>query len=536
MDKIKNKGKLQKKFLRGLALLAVTLIIVLGAVISDRYRDSMEYYYSKIAFDQAKIASLYIDGDRIAEYASKLKKDDYYETVRQYLLHVKQTVGLKYYYVVIPFEDKMLYLWDAGDSGEEGICELGQWEDYYGNGQDVMRRAYLDPTAEDTILITNSKAYGYLASAYTAILNSRGEAVALASVDISIDMIEKEISTFLVVVVIAITIVLILFMISYFFFIRSTMLRPLHKLHKAAESIVGEQIERLDHFTIDIHTGDEIEGLAEAFEYMAAELARYIKNLTEVTAEKERIGVELNVATQIQANMLPGIFPPFPHRNEFAIYATMTPAKEVGGDFYDFFLVDEAHLALVIADVSGKGVPAALFMMIAKTLIKSSAQTGMSPKDILEKVNNQLCENNQAEMFVTVWLGILEIATGKMICANAGHEFPVIKRKDADFELLRDKHGFVLAGIEGSKYSEYEAILERGDRLYVYTDGVPEATDGNNNMYGLERMTAALNRYKDTPVEEMLVLIKQDIDRFVAGAPQFDDITMLTIEMKGSVG
>ena len=196
------------------------------------------------------------------------------------------------------------------------------------------------------------------------------------------------------------------------------------------------------------------------------------------------------------------------------------------------FLVDENHLAMVIADVSGKGVPAALFMVIAKTLLKNCTQTGLSSHEVLEKVNNQLCENNDAEMFVTVWLGLLEISSGRLTCANAGHEYPVLRRNGGDFELIKDKHGFVLAGMEGSRYREYEIVLEKGDQLYVYTDGVPEATDASEELYGAQRMLAALNQNAGSAPEETLKRVKQDIERFVGEAPQFDDITMLSIEIR----
>lgn len=244
-----------------------------------------------------------------------------------------------------------------------------------------------------------------------------------------------------------------------------------------------------------------------------------------------KTGAELNVASNIQQNMLPCIFPAFPDRAEFDIYASMLPAKEVGGDFYDFFLIDDDHLALVMADVSGKGVPAALFMVIAKTLLKNSAQSGLSPKEVLEKVNNQLCENNEAEMFVTVWLGIYEISTGKLIAANAGHEYPSIKRANGEFELFKDKHGFVLAGMENSKFKEYEIQLNAGDTLFVYTDGVAEATDGADVLYGTDRMIQALNSKSNVSPEELLRLLKVDIDKFVGKAPQFDDITMLGLKI-----
>ena len=187
---------------------------------------------------------------------------------------------------------------------------------------------------------------------------------------------------------------------------------------------------------------------------------------------------------------------------------------------------------MVIADVSGKGVPAALFMVIAKTLLKNCTQTGLSPHEVLEKVNNQLCENNDAEMFVTVWLGLLEISSGRLTCANAGHEYPVLRRNGGDFELIKDKHGFVLAGMEGSRYREYEIVLEKGDQLYVYTDGVPEATDASEELYGAQRMLAALNQKAGSAPEETLKRVKQDIERFVGEAPQFDDVTMLSIEIR----
>ena len=252
------------------------------------------------------------------------------------------------------------------------------------------------------------------------------------------------------------------------------------------------------------------------------------------SSARQRIETELNVATQIQADMLPRIFPAFPERKEFDIYASMTPAKEVGGDFYDFFLVDNDHLAMVIADVSGKGVPAALFMVIAKTLLKNAVQMGLSHKQALEKVNDQLCENNEAEMFVTVWLGIYEISTGKLTAANAGHEYPALRRRDGDFELVRDRHGFVLAGMEGVRYREYELTLAPGDMLFLYTDGVTEATDSTNTLYGTDRMLKALNSLPGAAPQQLLGVVKESIGHFVGSAPQFDDITMLAFQRKES--
>lgn len=244
---------------------------------------------------------------------------------------------------------------------------------------------------------------------------------------------------------------------------------------------------------------------------------------------------ELRVASNIQKDMLPCIFPAFPERGEFDVYATMLPAKEVGGDFYDFFLVDERHLAVVIADVSGKGVPAALFMVIAKTLIKNHAQLGKQPAEVLSAVNNQLCENNDEGMFVTAFMGILQLDTGKFTYANAGHNPPLMKRADGVFEYLRVKPGFILAGIENIRYEQAELLLRRGDRVYLYTDGVTEAINTRSELFGEERLRAVMNEKREPKLENLLLLVKKEIDGFVGGAEQFDDITMLAVEYKGAV-
>ena len=280
-------------------------------------------------------------------------------------------------------------------------------------------------------------------------------------------------------------------------------------------------------------TDDEIEILAESFASLSKRTRDYITQITQITAEKERIGTELALATQIQADMLPNIFPAFPDRAEFDVYASMDPAKEVGGDFYDFFLIDETHLGIVMADVSGKGVPAALFMMIAKILVQNNAMTGKGPAEVLRAVNEQICANNREEMFVTVWLGILDLTTGKLTAANAGHEYPALKQPGGSFELYKDKHGFVIGGMEGVRYKEYEIQLEPGAKLFLYTDGVPEATSEETVLFGTDRMLAALNTAQDQTPEEILKTVRRAVDGFVQDAEQFDDLTMLCLEYRG---
>lgn len=251
------------------------------------------------------------------------------------------------------------------------------------------------------------------------------------------------------------------------------------------------------------------------------------------TEKTERLATELGLASAIQTNVIPNIFPVFPERKEFDLYASMTPAKEVGGDFYDFFFVDEDHIALVMADVSGKGIPAALFMMVARTLIKNRAMLGGKPSEILYDVNNQLCEGNVAGLFVTVWLGIIEVSTGKGISANAGHEHPVLRSAGDEYRLVVYKHSPVVAAMEDMTFKDHEFELKPGDSLFVYTDGVAEATNSSDELFGTDRMLDALNKDPDAKPERVLENVMDGIEEFVQGAEQFDDITMLALSYNG---
>ena len=317
-----------------------------------------------------------------------------------------------------------------------------------------------------------------------------------------------------------------------------TTVRPINAIAKAAQSYVEDRRSgntRMEHFSsLPIRTGDEVEHLNRVMAQMEKDLSVYMEDLTRVTKKEERVRTELDMASKIQKGALPDIFPAFPDRQEFDLYASMEPAKEIGGDFYDFFLIDDDHLCLVIADVSGKGVPAALFMMASKIILADNAIMGKSPSEILYDANNAICKNNKLEMFVTVWVGILEISTGKLSAANAGHEYPAIKRGDGGFSVFKDRHGFVLGGMEGMKYKEYEIQLSPGDKLFVYTDGVPEANDPDGNMFEVKRMIDALNEDPDASPAQILGAVRGEISKFVREAEQFDDLTMLCLEYKGA--
>ena len=275
--------------------------------------------------------------------------------------------------------------------------------------------------------------------------------------------------------------------------------------------------------------------MARAFGKMALDIEHCVDNITRITAEKERIGAELDVATHIQKSMLPCIFPAFPDRREFDIYATMDPAKEVGGDFYDFFMVDSRHLAIVMADVSGKGVPAALFMVIGKTLIKDHTTPGTDLGAVFTEVNDLLCESNSEQMFITAFEGVLDLVSGEFKFVNAGHEPPFICRAGENYAVHKIRPGFVLAGMEGMRYRSGSITLAPGDKIFQYTDGVTEATNAGNELYGMERLEKVLNANKGKKPTELLPMVKEDIDRFVGEAPQFDDITMLCLEYSSAM-
>lgn len=249
--------------------------------------------------------------------------------------------------------------------------------------------------------------------------------------------------------------------------------------------------------------------------------------------ETSRLETELTMATRIQADMLPNIFPAFPDRKEFDIYATMTPAKEVGGDFYDYFFIDDDHLGLVMADVSGKGVPAALFMMASKILIQNYAMMKGNPREALEAANRQICQNNREDMFVTIWLGILDVNTGLLMASNAGHEYPVVKNPGGEYDFIKDKHGLAVGAYVTSKYMEYEIQLEKGSMVFIYTDGVVEATDANEQLFGNDRLLDALNGSAEDTPESALDSVSKAVKKFVKGAPQFDDLTMLCLKFNG---
>lgn len=313
-----------------------------------------------------------------------------------------------------------------------------------------------------------------------------------------------------------------LFIVVYFL-IKKLVVDNMVKINKSLAMITGGNLDTV----VNVRTNEEFASLSDDINSTVVTLKHYI---AEAAA---RIDRELEFARSIQHSAIPTVFPPYPGHSEFDIYATMDTAKEVGGDFYDFYFVGENRLGFLIADVSGKGIPAAMFMMTAKTIIKGYAESGKPVDEVFTTANEKLCESNDAGMFVTAWMGVLDTVTGKVEFANSGHNPPLVRHAGGGFEYLRSKPCFILAGMDGIKYRKNEFTLAPGDEIYLYTDGVTEATDSENNLYGEERLLALLNSMGDLSGEEICRAVKADIDAFVGDAPQFDDITMLYLKYNG---
>lgn len=536
-SKTKKRRKLQNTVLMSFTVLALVLVIVIGFVVGDRYiRKEMENYRS-ISYTYTKSAAELIDGDKIAYYLETGEKDEYYYEIQDFLNSFRLNADIQYYYVFVPFENDLVYIWDADalKPGETEVdaCPLGYHEEYMDGGKEAIEAIYKQNPPEENERF-NDDTYGLIVTAYSPIFNSEGEPVAVVGVDMYLSDLQANMRDFLVVFFVAIILVILVAVCLFFAFVKKKIVTPINKLRDATKSMV-ENLENDESIEVTVRTGNEIEELFESFVQMHSDVRAYISELGAVTAEKERIGVELDVARHIQASMLPCIFPAFPERKEIDIYATMDPAKEVGGDFYDFFMVDERHLAIVMADVSGKGVPAALFMVIGKTLIKDHTTPERDLGKVFTEVNKLLCEANSEEMFITAFEGVLDIVTGEFVYVNAGHEMPFVCKAGGDFEPQKIRAGFVLAGMEDMKYRAGSMVLEPGDKIFLYTDGVTEATDANDELYGMERLCTILNKAKNGTPHEILPAVKNDINAFVGEAEQFDDITMLCLEYKSKM-
>ena len=418
--------------------------------------------------------------------------------------------------------------WYAGYMKEHHIGEIWEeWEDYR-NNEDVQKMLKTG-TSEIAYITDREDGQESLAGGYPVMVDGQVRWLLVIKYDWSVfqdKMLDQTSKLSRVSVIFIIVSEALLLLYVYF-----SAVRPLRKIKKSLNKYIqSKDSDAVVSEMSKIRQKNEFGLLADDIAAMVREIDRYTSENMELAGEQEKSAIELELAAKIQNGMLLHDFPVTP---EYEIYAMMDPAKEVGGDFYDFFEVDATHLALVIADVAGKGVPGSLFMMSALSIIRNKTVVGVKPSEILAQVNNELLKGDFGDMFVTVWLGILDLETGCVTAANAGHEYPILKTGDR-FELLKDKHGFVVGGMEGVKYTDYEIDLHDGGTLFVYTDGVPEATAASDELYGTDRILEALNLYPDATPAELAKNVKLDVDLFVGEAEQFDDLTILCIRYRKS--
>lgn len=513
--------------------------ILLGAIISiigyREFTSVLERQYNDSAYEIAETAANYLNPDKFEEYLSTGEVDGEYREIEKRLDDLVDATGTTLIYVAkVDTSDyrTLTYIYDSVNSASGfdryplGYTAIGVDEKYVNN----VRNIITEGERATEYLYSYSVESGAHTTAGIAVYDSKGKIVAILGVEKAMRRLENARNTYVKDVLLGVLAAVCLFLLVYSVFLYREVLLPILAVTDEAKRFADSNTPS-DKLSA-IKKNDEIGVLAKAVGKMETDIVEYVENLTMVTAEKERIGAELSIATQIQADMLPGIFPAFPDKPEFDIYATMNPAKEVGGDFYDFFMVDESHLAIVMADVSGKGVPAALFMVIGKTLIKDHTQPGRDLGEVFTEVNDLLCESNSEGLFITAFEGVLDLVSGEFTFVNAGHEIPFICKKDGSYEPYKIRAGFVLAGMEGMRYKCGTMQLSPGDRLFQYTDGVTEATDKDGRLYGMSRLGEILAQNAALPPTELLVKVKEDIDAFVGDAPQFDDITMLCLEYR----
>lgn len=522
--------KLSNKLIIGFVLLGIVICTASIVISYYKYEAAVGKKQNDVAYRIANVGLSYVDGDDIERYLETGQTDEAYEVMGKYLSELRANMNVNHLFIAKLEGIELTYVFDADNPDDEfEPFQLGDKGKINAKFEKDIARVVNEGVRVDNYFYSHSE-FGYNTSAIVPVYNSKNVVVAILVVEISMQILLSILTEFVVFITAASALIIGIFIAAYLTYLQRKVVSPIRIMTDEANAFIKNDAEISERLG-SIVTGDEIEQLAGAIHKMQVDIKEYIRNLTAATAERERISAELNIAAQIQTSMLPCNFPAFPSIQEFDIYASMVPAKEVGGDFYDFFIVDEHKLIFVIADVSDKGIPAALFMMMTKILIKNQALAGLTASEIFATVNSQLCENNDANMFVTAWMGIYDIRTGSLACVNAGHNPPLLCHRDGTFEFLKVRSNFVLGGMEGISYKSTETQLSVGDTLFLYTDGVTEATSADLELYGDERLRTVLNRLSGRQPQEILKGVTADLQLFVKNSPQFDDITMLALKI-----
>lgn len=546
------RNPLRRSIFLGCGLFIVLLCLTLGILgFIIYYRGMIDKYHAYIG-DALNLTLTEIDGEDLKACLESGEKSEKFRQTQDFLNRVKDNYAFEFIYVIKPLNlnetDNVMNIMagvtkaELEEYGENATVELGSLTgDSYSA---EVARYYLDQmdSREHISFFRNrTDDFGYMYTGLVSVPDASGNSAAILAADLNMDEIMQMLFNYILILVAEMTILSVVFLSGIYQWMNRRIIRPMTRLERAANGFVKrshgqEDPEALVLENPDIHTGDELESLSDTIVTMSRDMTDFMKNLLKASLEKERLGAELSVATEIQDNMLPNTFPAFPGRKEFDIYAYVTPSKEVAGDFYDFFLVDDDHLALVVADVSDKGIPAGLMMVVAKTIIKNQALAGKPPAEIMRETNRQLYENNGGDMFVKAWFGILELSSGVFRSVNAGHVSPAYRPAHGSFSIMREKKNVALALMPDTRYEENAITMRPGDDLFVYTDGVIEATDATDAYFGEGRMLEALNEDASGRPIQLVRVVRKRVGGYVKDTPQDDDMTMLSLAYFGPHG
>ncbi len=536
--------KLGTKLIIGLAISALFNLFFITLVVGTVEYRSNRKEYSETAFSFARAASRFIDGDRVLCYLDVVGTDEngdpiyytdeYYDEVMDYLVASQSEYSLmEYFYVLLPADNTCTYIWDA-DSAEV-YSQRGYVSDISQKSkeQEAIRLAF-SRSPQEKIIVSTDGVWGNVLSAFYPIFDSSGDPVALVGADLSMDGMTSTYLHFLLPIILTILVVTVIASALGAAKIKKVLIQPIEQLNEATRDLVDE-LDSGRGFDLEIHTGDELEELADSFRKMDNDLRDYLDRLSNVTADRERIHAEFDIAKRIQSDIIPNEFPAFPDRKDFDVFAALNPCEVIGGDFFDFFLIDGDHLALVVGDVSDKGVPAALYMVMVQTLIKNRALQGFTPAEVLQSINEQMLENKM-EMFSTIWLAILELSTGKGIAANAGHQHPVLCRAGKKFEHQIYHHSPPVGAMEGTRFRDHGFQLYPGDTVFIYSDGVRDAVNAKMEVFGKDGILNALNQEPEATPSVLLHTVRLAVERYIGDMPQKDDLSMLCMKYYGPEG
>ncbi len=523
---------LNQRIMTQLAVMMLLTALVVSLISYQALKSTYLRLFNEKAQDIVCTLSSEIDGDRLAFYVETGSTDEYYDHLKEEFDRFKAGFSnIQYLYLFYPESDHWIYIVEGFKEGDdpEDYSELG---DVYKYGETEYKYLIADieaGRASQDLIQGADVGYGQTISAWSPVFDSSGKMAGMVQADCILSNLNAVVRPHAIRIVGTLVLLMLLVLALAIWFLKRNVTEPIGKLTGMVDSY--------EHGTVSEETfrhNDEIQRLASSFTEMTGRINAYTEEVARATTDRERIRAEFSVAKQIQTDILPNVFPAFPERTEFDIMASIVPCREIGGDFYDFFLVDDDHLALVVGDVSDKGVPAALFMVIVKTLIKNRALQGFSPAEVLQNVSEQLLEGNKAGMFSTVWFAILELSTGKGIAANAGHEHPILSRNGTRFEQQEYQHSPPIGAIDGIRFRDHGFQLKAGDTLFVNTDGVSDAVNEGEEMFGVQRILEALNREPEASPSILVQTVKSTLDRFTGGVEQSDGMTMLAMRYYGT--